>query len=90
MKMKKKPSALAVLRHPSALVRFLRDKDAPVLPRLLALFAVLYVVLPVDLIPDVIPVIGWLDDIGVVAFALAWTARNVAEYAAREPVVSRV
>jgi uncharacterized membrane protein YkvA (DUF1232 family) len=77
---KKKSSVLAVVRHPSAFVRFLRDKKAPLLPRLLALFAVLYVIMPFDAIPDAIPIIGWLDDVGVIALVLGWTAKRVAEY----------
>ncbi|MBI2391456.1 MAG: DUF1232 domain-containing protein [Deltaproteobacteria bacterium] len=76
----KKSSALSVLRHPRAFARFLGDREAPLLPRLFALFAVLYVVLPIDAIPDAIPVIGWLDDVGVIALVLAWTSRTVAKY----------
>ena len=40
---------------------------------IIVLFAILYVISPLDLIPDFIPVIGWLDDLGV----LAWAARQV-------------
>ncbi len=39
----------------------------------IAILAILYVLSPLDLIPDFIPVIGWLDDLGV----LAWAARYV-------------
>lgn len=85
----KKSSALSVLRHPRAFVRFLRDREAPLLPRLVALLAVLYVVLPIDAIPDAIPLIGWLDDVGVVALVLAWTGRTVARYREPEAVVVR-
>lgn len=76
----KSASAFSVLRHPRALVRFLVDKDAPLAPRLLALFAVLYVLSPIDAIPDAIPLLGWLDDVGVIGLVLAWTARSAARY----------
>ena len=32
----------------------------------------LYVLSPIDLIPDVIPVVGVLDDIAIVAFGIRW------------------
>ena len=40
---------------------------------MIAVLAMLYVISPLDLIPDFIPVIGWLDDLGV----LVWAARQV-------------
>ena len=45
--------------------------------------AVLYVILPVDLIPDVIPFIGWLDDLGVITAALAFVSRDIGRSLAR-------
>lgn len=29
------------------------------------LLAILYIVSPIDLVPDVVPVVGWLDDVAV-------------------------
>jgi uncharacterized membrane protein YkvA (DUF1232 family) len=71
-----------------ALFRFLVDRTAPKLPKIGLLLAALYVVWPLDLIPDAIPVIGWLDDVGIVAASLAWLAREVARHDARRRVLA--
>ena len=39
----------------------------------IAFLAFLYIISPLALVPDVIPFFGWLDDLGV----LAWAARQV-------------
>jgi uncharacterized membrane protein YkvA (DUF1232 family) len=51
--------------------RTFRHAGTPLHVKAMLLLAVLYVLSPIDLIPDVIPVLGWLDDIGVVATLLA-------------------
>ena len=41
------------------------------LPGKLALFAMaVYVISPVDLIPDTFPVLGWIDDAALISFGL--------------------
>ena len=52
--------------------RALRHPQAPGWLKLGALGLVLYVLSPIDLIPDVIPVIGLLDDIVLVPLAIRW------------------
>jgi uncharacterized membrane protein YkvA (DUF1232 family) len=49
--------------------RYLRDPGVGKGRKFLLLLAVAYVISPIDAIPDVIPVIGWLDDIGVLGLA---------------------
>ncbi len=46
------------------------DSRVPVLTKLIPLVAIAYVISPIDLIPDVIPVLGQLDDLGVLMTAL--------------------
>jgi uncharacterized membrane protein YkvA (DUF1232 family) len=48
----------------------LKDKRTGALPKLVALGALIYLISPIDLIPDFIPVAGWLDDIVVVPMLL--------------------
>jgi uncharacterized membrane protein YkvA (DUF1232 family) len=62
-----------------ALSRYYRDPSASAFGKLVIFLAMIYVVVPVDLIPDV-PLIGWLDDLGVMGLATAWLARVVARY----------
>ena len=45
------------------------DPRAPKLAKLVTVLAALYVVSPIDLVSDFIPVLGWLDD-GVIAYLL--------------------
>ncbi len=41
----------------------LKDKDTPVTAKVLAAGIVAYALSPIDLIPDFIPVLGYLDDV---------------------------
>ena len=50
--------------------RALRHPDAPGWLKLGVIGIVLYVLSPIDLIPDVIPVVGVLDDIVIVPLAI--------------------
>lgn len=66
-------------------VRRLRaDPRVPRSAKIAVLAAGLWVLSPIDLIPEFIPVIGPLDDILVVALALRFAARRVPREALRE------
>lgn len=44
--------------------------------RWLVLLAAIYVVLPVDAVPDIVPLFGWLDDIAIVLAAIGLNVRG--------------
>lgn len=48
---------------------YIRDPKSDWKPKALFLLALIYVAFPFDLLPDILPVIGWLDDLGMFAFA---------------------
>ena len=52
-----------------------RDPRTPLLVRALAVFVAAYALSPIDLIPDFIPVIGYLDDLLLVPLGLALVVR---------------
>jgi len=52
--------------------RFMRDPKADWKPKAAIVIAVIYLIWPVDLIPDFAPILGWLDDIGITALAFAY------------------
>jgi uncharacterized membrane protein YkvA (DUF1232 family) len=54
-----------------------RDPRTPRLVRLLALFIAAYALSPIDLIPDFIPVLGYLDDLVIVPLGLLFVLRLV-------------
>jgi uncharacterized membrane protein YkvA (DUF1232 family) len=64
----------------SRFVRYVRDGRVPLWKKLAGLLAVLYFLSPVDAIPDFIPILGWLDDLGVLSAAAFWMARQVQQY----------
>ena len=49
----------------------LKRKDVPIISKIFAGLAIGYVLSPIDLIPDFIPVLGILDDIIIVPFFIA-------------------
>ena len=52
--------------------RLLRDRRVSVWPKALLVGALGYVVLPFDLIPDVIPFVGEVDDVVIFLAAARW------------------
>jgi uncharacterized membrane protein YkvA (DUF1232 family) len=61
----------------STMWRLRRDPRVPFRAKAALVFAGLWVLSPIDLIPEFLPVIGPLDDIVVVALALRFAARRV-------------
>ena len=55
-------------------------KKAPLSTIAAILGGLLYLVLPIDVLADFIPVLGWLDDAAILAFVVAAEQNDVKEY----------
>ena len=69
-----------MINRAKATWRFFRDPRGSLFVKLLFLASVAYIVFPADVIPDLIPVLGWLDDLGVAAMASAFLWSAVSPY----------
>ncbi len=66
-----KPAMLKVLLQQLRLaVRLMRDPAVPAAIKAIPVLGGAYLIWPIDVLPDLIPVLGQLDDIGVVLAAL--------------------
>jgi len=54
-----------------------REPDMPWLPKFVALVTVAYAISPIDLIPDFIPVLGYLDDVILLPLGIALAMRLI-------------
>lgn len=70
-----KEQAAKLKRHTLTIYFAAKDPEMPLLPRLLAILIVAYALSPIDLIPDFIPIIGYLDDLVIVPLGLALVLR---------------
>lgn len=57
--------------------RAMRDKSTPKLAKILGLLAIFYAIIPADMINDMIPFLGILDDAIVLPFLIYLTSKMI-------------
>ena len=68
---------LELVRRGRQLWKHLHSDEVSKGEKLVLLAALIYLISPVDLVSDAIPVLGWLDDIGVAGVALSYVMRRM-------------
>lgn len=53
------------------------DKETPKLPKILACIVIAYALSPIDLIPDFIPILGYLDDLLILSLLIMWIIKLI-------------
>ena len=57
----------------------LKEKKTPWYAKMIAAIVVIYALSPIDLIPDFIPVLGYLDDVIILPALIAWCVKCIPE-----------
>ena len=60
-----------------ALFLALKDKETPILAKVFAGITVAYALSPIDLVPDFVPVLGYLDDVILLPMLVALTIKFI-------------
>jgi len=60
-----------------AIFMAMKDKETPIAAKILAGVTVIYALSPIDIIPDFIPVLGYLDDLILLPLLAALTIRLI-------------
>jgi len=60
-----------------ALFLAIKRKDTPLLAKILAVITVGYALSPIDLIPDFIPILGYLDDLILLPVLITFTIKFI-------------
>ncbi len=63
-----------------SLWKFIQDPDAPWVGKAIAIGALIYLISPIDAIPDIIPGLGLTDDVGIILAAVAKLAVDLSKY----------
>ena len=75
--MKLKERAKKLKTDVPAVFLTLKRKETPWFAKILAAIVVVYALSPVDLIPDFIPILGYLDDVIILPALIALTAKLI-------------
>ncbi len=68
------------IRDLIAVFRYMADPEVRWLNKGLLLAALAYLIIPTDAIPDMVPFIGWLDDLGVILLVFRYLRRQLMPY----------
>lgn len=72
-----KERAASLKRDIPAVFLALKSENTPILAKILAAVTVAYALSPIDLIPDFVPVLGYLDDVLLLPALIALTVKLI-------------
>ncbi len=82
-------SRLQIVKHVLALYRYMVDPAVHWAKKVLVVAALAYFVIPLDSIPDFMPVVGYLDDAAVLAAVIKTLGKGFLKYYNGGPAIGR-
>ncbi len=75
-----KNSVKGFIKHIIALKKYMMDRNVKWYRKSVVVAALLYFLSPADAIPDALPVIGFLDDMGVILWTVKFMGKELRAY----------
>ncbi len=63
-----------------SLIRYFFDPKVPAGRKLLIVGLIFYILSPIDLLPDIMPLVGWFDDLAVGTFLWSFISQELTKY----------
>lgn len=79
-KVKKAEKKISFIEDVVALYRYMKDDSVNWYRKLIIAAALVYFISPIDTIPDFAPLVGYLDDLGVVMAAIKYIGTEIKPY----------
>lgn len=88
-KVKKVEKKISFIEDVVALYRYMKDDSVSWYRKLIVVAALVYFISPIDTIPDLAPLVGYLDDLGVVMAAIKYIGSEIKPYYRTSPVADQ-
>ena len=79
-KVEKVGKKLSFTKDIKALFNYFSDKGIPWYRKSIVVGALVYFILPIDSIPDIAPLVGYLDDLGVITAVIKYLGSELTQY----------
>jgi len=79
-KLEKVGKKISFAKDMLAFVNYMRDPNVSLHRKSIVVSALIYFIFPLDAIPDIAPLIGYLDDLGVIAAVLKFLGSELIPY----------
>lgn len=84
-KLNKTAKRISFIEDVIALYNYLKDDQVKWYRKLIVVSALLYFISPIDTIPDLAPLVGYLDDLGVIAATIKYIGSEIQPYYRYKP-----